>query len=651
MSEPPDDQPAAELADSPRSEVAGSETRTRLEVAPDTQRLLAGRYRLDALLGRGSMGAVWKAQDVVLGRAVAVKEVLLPPTQTDEENHVARQRALREARSIAALSHPNVVTLYDVVEDDGRPWVVMELVPAKSLAQIIKEDGTLAPTEAARIGVAVLAALESAHEVGIIHRDVKPGNILVPPDGRVKLADFGISRRADDSQLTRTGLMVGSPSYIAPEVARGREATSASDIWGLGATLQCAVEGAPPFDLGDPVATLTAVVGDPPRPAPHAGPLQPLLTRMLDKDPRTRIRTDELHGALQAIVDQHSAPRPSYSPPSGPLAQPMSGPMSGVISPAGAQGYQNRPAPQTYPGWPGAGPGQPGSGPAQAGQPGSGPAQPGQQGAGPGQRTAYIQGPHGPTYAAARTLAPATGQHTGLAAHQPATSYGRPATAHSPKKKRNAWIPAVIGILVAALIAGGIYWFLSEKDSGSGSADPSTTGTTSVGPSESGSQTTTPPEQNDSKIEGGTASGAIKVGEEFRPFAFTLPAGWEVGTFNDDRSEFLLSSGGEDPASMVKVTVVAGVLSAPSVDAQIKSEMGNEGSPAQLPAYQEITYEVRNGNVLWQYSNKLKGADRRGFYYAANRDGILWKIITAGPADQATETAAVANEIIASLQT
>ena len=616
-----------------RESIAGSETRTQLESVDqrgqqqDTQRLLAGRYRLESLLGRGSMGAVWKARDVVLGRSVAVKEVLLPTTQTDEENHVARERALREARSIAALSHPNVVTLYDVVEDDGRPWVVMELVPAKSLAQIIKDDGTLPPAEAARIGVAVLAALNSAHEVGITHRDVKPGNILVSPDGRVKLADFGISRRAEDSQLTRTGLMVGSPSYIAPEVARGREAGPAADIWGLGATLQCAVEGTPPFDLGDPVATLTAVVGDPPRPAHNAGPLQPLLARMLDKDPRTRIRTGELRDELESVASSRPGPRPTYAPPTGPLAQPTSGPMPG---PYGAG------APPT------------------------------------GAQTAYAQGPRppmpaGPGARGAQPIMQPTGQYGAATGYGPAygasPAYGGPpGTGYHPmqtpsKPKRNPWIPAVIGLVVAALIAGGVFWYLSSKDDDSnGNAGGSGTATGTVSPSEpptssetSETTTTPPPTSNDTQLAAdGTASGAIKVSGEFRAFSFTLPAGWQVGTFDESRSEFLLESGGENPQTMVKVTVVAEPLQAASVDAQIQSQMDQQGSPATLPNYQEIQYKVTDqNNVLWQYTNKYKGADRRGYFYAADKGGgVLWKVITSGPADEGSSTSEVANNVI-----
>ncbi|MEO6958129.1 MAG: serine/threonine-protein kinase, partial [Antricoccus sp.] len=242
-SEPDGDRDRGHLSKSASTGAQQPPSQKTVAAAEGEQSLLAGRYRLDSLLGRGSMGAVWKAHDVILRRSVAVKEVLLPSTQSDAENSVARERALREARAIAALSHPNVVTLFDVVDEDGRPWVVMELVPAPSLAQILRDRGRLSPIETARIGLAVLGALDAAHQVGITHRDVKPGNILVSDDGRVKLADFGISRKVDESQLTQTGLMVGSPSYIAPEVARGKEAGRPADIWGLGATMHCAVEG------------------------------------------------------------------------------------------------------------------------------------------------------------------------------------------------------------------------------------------------------------------------------------------------------------------------------------------------------------------------------------------------------------------------
>lgn len=600
-----------------RQSIAGSETRTRLEQvdeATDRQRLLAGRYRLESLLGRGSMGAVWKARDVVLGRAVAVKEVLLPETQTDDENEIARERALREARSIAALSHPNVVTLFDVVEDDGRPWVVMELVPAKSLAQIIKDDGTLPPSEAARIGLAVLAALGSAHEVGITHRDVKPGNILVSPDGRVKLADFGISRRSDDSQLTRTGLMVGSPSYIAPEVARGRPAGPPSDIWGLGATLQCAVEGAPPFDLGDPVATLTAVVGDPPAPAPHAGPLQPVLSRMLEKDPRVRIGAADLRVALEQIAAQRPGPRPTYAPPTGPLA-PLA-----AREPAAHPTSQQHVVPRPPTG-------------------------------GPYPRTAYTlpAPPHAVT---------ATGMHgaTSTGMHVPAR-YPAPASAATPvKPRRSRWIPALVGLLVLALVAGGVWWVLSSRDdkrSGEPKASASATASASEPTTSAQPQPTDPPSENNTVIDGTTASGAIKVAGEFRPFSFELPTGWEVAASDPNRSEFQLASAGSDPEQMMKVTVVAATRTSGSVDDQIQSERTKQGSPAMLPNFSEIQYEVTSqGNVLWQYTNTYQGAERRGYFFAADKGSdVLWKVITSCPLDAGGKAAEIANTVIKTFQT
>src|SRR2546430_651100 len=214
-------------------------------------RVLARRYRLQRLLGRGAMGAVWEAEDTFLRRPVAVKEVVLPPGLSPEERAVSCERTLREARAIARLGHANVVTLYDVLEEDSRPWVVMELVPSRSLADVVATDGPIHPLRAATVGLAILGALEAAHAAGITHRDVKPGNILLGHDGRVKLTDFGIARATGDPRITGTGLLVGSPSYLAPETVRGYEAGPPADMWGLGATLYAAVEGRAPFSGTD----------------------------------------------------------------------------------------------------------------------------------------------------------------------------------------------------------------------------------------------------------------------------------------------------------------------------------------------------------------------------------------------------------------
>ena len=270
-------------------------------------RLVGGRYRLRGRLGSGGMGTVWRADDIVLGRQVAVKEVSFPPGTRPEEAEVLRERTRREARSAARLDHPSAVTVYDVVEEDGRPWLVMELVEARTLAQAVTADGPLPPAEVARIGLAVLGALEAAHAQGIVHRDVKPSNVLLRADGRVVLTDFGIATSTGDSSLTHSGLLLGSPAYIAPERARGQHPGPPSDLWSLGATLFTAVEGRPPFDSGDALLTVTAVVTGEHAPYVAAGPLVPVLDGLLEKDPELRLSADAARRRLQDVADHGPA--------------------------------------------------------------------------------------------------------------------------------------------------------------------------------------------------------------------------------------------------------------------------------------------------------------------------------------------------------
>lgn len=290
--------------------------------------MLARRYHLQRVLGRGAMGAVWEAEDTVLRRTVAVKEVVLPGGLSPEERAVSCERTLREARAIARLGHPNVVTLFDVLDEDARPWVVMEMVPSRSLADVIKEDGPLHPLRVATVGLAILGALEAAHAAGITHRDVKPGNILLGHDGRVKLTDFGIARAAGDDTITGTGLLVGSPSYIAPEIVKGQGTGPAADLWGLGATLYAAVEGRAPFSGGDAMDTLSKVVQDPPAPYERAGALMPALGAMLEKDPgrraspveARRLLLDVLRGGADAEQPAPARPAPPAAPAPAPGA-------------------------------------------------------------------------------------------------------------------------------------------------------------------------------------------------------------------------------------------------------------------------------------------------------------------------------------------
>ncbi len=269
------------------------------EVTNPAPRLVAGRYRLGAVLGRGTMGTVWSAHDEVLGRAVAVKEVLLAPGIPDGEADALRERTLREARTIAALSHPNVVTLYDVAREDAAPFVVMELVASRSLAELLQE-GPLPPRRVIAVGAAVAAALQAAHAAGITHRDVKPGNVLMAHDGRIKLTDFGIARNPADQTLTATGLMLGSPAYIAPEIASGGPVNPAADLWGLGATLFAAVEGRPPYDAGTAMATVASVVQDEvPQPS-CSGPLAEVINGLMIKDPTRRMPLSQVRRLLGA---------------------------------------------------------------------------------------------------------------------------------------------------------------------------------------------------------------------------------------------------------------------------------------------------------------------------------------------------------------
>jgi serine/threonine protein kinase len=275
--------------------------------------LLAQRYRLLTEVGRGGMGTVWHARDEVLGRDVAVKEVILPHGFSDEEREVQHKRTFREARTAARLSHPGVVTVYDVVEEDGRPWIVMELIRARSLHEQIKRDGVFEPRRVAEIGRQMAGALRVAHEAGILHRDVKPSNVLVS-GSRAVLTDFGIARAQSDATLTQTGMLIGSPAYIAPERARGRAAVPASDLWSLGVTMYAAVEGKSPFERPDAMASLVAVLTDDPEPAPNAGPLRPVIDGLLRKDPAERLTVDEVAGMLDRILAGDVEAPPAEAP-------------------------------------------------------------------------------------------------------------------------------------------------------------------------------------------------------------------------------------------------------------------------------------------------------------------------------------------------
>ncbi|MEV6962569.1 protein kinase [Streptomyces sp. NPDC051207] len=290
-------------------------------------RLLAGRYRVTEQLGRGGMGVVWRARDEVLGREVAVKELRTYTDADGPELADLRLRMQREARAAARVRHPGVIAVHDVTEVDGRPLIVMELVDGPSLDDVLRDRGPLDPREAAAIGAEVMDALAAAHRVGVLHRDVKPGNILLERSGRVVLTDFGIATMDDPgdgaaTHLTRSGELVGSLDYLAPERAQGAQPGAASDVWALGATLYAAVEGASPFRRTSTFSTLTAIVTDPLPEPRRAGPLGPVLRQLMDKRPESRPDADGARVLLQTVADGGHPDLPA-SPPHGPASTPF----------------------------------------------------------------------------------------------------------------------------------------------------------------------------------------------------------------------------------------------------------------------------------------------------------------------------------------
>jgi tRNA A-37 threonylcarbamoyl transferase component Bud32 len=290
------------------------------------ERLIADRYALETSIGRGGMGIVWRARDTLLGREVAIKEVRVPATVPDSERDSMRARVLREARAAARLNHPGAVTLYDVINEQGHAFIVMELIHAPTLAEVVASEGPLDPARAAGVGLQVAAALAAAHQAGIVHRDVKPGNVMLAPDGTARLTDFGIARVQGDPKLTSTGLIVGSPAYMAPEQASGQAAGPASDLWALGATLYFAVEGSSPFERGGSIATLTAVVNEEPRPPRRAGPLAPIISALLSKSPDARPSAQELRSRLERVMSGESEPAGARPPGASGPRSPRPGP-------------------------------------------------------------------------------------------------------------------------------------------------------------------------------------------------------------------------------------------------------------------------------------------------------------------------------------
>ncbi|MGH3876629.1 MAG: protein kinase domain-containing protein [Actinophytocola sp.] len=261
-------------------------------------RVLANRYELGSEIGRGGMGIVWLAEDRMIGRRVAIKELHLPAGVPDDERKILEERVLREARTAGRLNDPGVVTVYDVLQESGSTYIVMELIQAPTLTAIVRERGALPQDAVARLAEQLLSALEAAHAAGVVHRDVKPSNIMVLPNGRVKLTDFGIAQSTDDPRLTTSGILVGSPTYMAPERIKGAEADAGSDLWALAAVLFYAVEGYSPFERSSTAATMHAIVNEVPYLTRCQGPLASVIMGLLNSTPQARLSADQVRGLL-----------------------------------------------------------------------------------------------------------------------------------------------------------------------------------------------------------------------------------------------------------------------------------------------------------------------------------------------------------------
>ncbi|MFF5204593.1 protein kinase [Streptosporangium sp. NPDC000396] len=323
----------------------------------DSQEIIGARYRLVERIGRGGMGTVWRARDEVLGRDVAVKEIIPSSDLSGPEREVFTVRTLREARAAGRIGHPGVATVYDVIEESGRPWIVMQLVDSRTLGAVVREDGPLPTARVARIGLDVLGALLAAHRAGVLHRDVKPDNVLLAKDGRAVLTDFGIATLEGDSSVTRTGALIGTPAFIAPERADGGPAEFASDLWSLGVTLYMAVEGRSPFERAHPLATLSAVMHEEPA-LRLAGSLAPVISGLLRKDPARRMTAQEVQAHLRSIVNgtepQPTMPialpsSPAWAPPprdqaSAPVAAAVPPPVAPPEPVMASTGARRRPA-------------------------------------------------------------------------------------------------------------------------------------------------------------------------------------------------------------------------------------------------------------------------------------------------------------------
>ncbi|MEG8276985.1 serine/threonine-protein kinase [Streptomyces sp. AHA2] len=567
-------------------------------------RLVAGRYRLADSIGSGGMGRVWRAHDEVLHRSVAIKELTAALYVSESEQAILLARTRAEARAAARISHTAVVTVHDVLEHDGRPWIVMELVEGRSLADAVKEDGRVEPREAARIGLWVLRALRAAHTAGVLHRDVKPGNVLLGRDGRVLLTDFGIAQIEGDTTITRTGEVVGSVDYLAPERVRGQDPGPASDLWGLGATLYTAVEGRSPFRRTTPLTTMQAVVEEEAAELRHAGALAPVITALLRKDPAARPGLPE---AERKLAEAAEGRRPSGAPfphPRAPLP-PQARTATGGAPTAGAYMVGGHMA----------------GGHTAGGHMGGGHTAGGHTAGG---RTTAVSGT-GPTAVGPTAMGPAaTGPTTtGAAATGPQPSGTQASDRPGPgggRRRRLRTLALVVAL--AAIIGGGTAVVLRQWDQGRGttgaSGSPDTGGT---------------PKPGGSVPEGWTRR------DDPAGFSLYLPEGWERRPFGPQGEIKQIDYTPDDGRHFVRIAVDP----SPDFADPYAHQLDLEQQLQRLVDYKRVrlernVYRDREG-ALWEYTwtalakdIKFPGPRRAVEETYVARDGTEYALYMSAPA-------------------
>ncbi|MFC9287923.1 protein kinase [Streptomyces sp. NPDC057052] len=601
--------------------------------------LVAGRYRLVDAIGSGGMGRVWRAHDDLLHRSVALKELTAALYVSESDRSVLLARTRAEARAAARINHSAVVTVHDVLEHDGRPWIVMELVEGRSLADAVKADGRVEPTEAARIGLWVLRALRAAHTAGVLHRDVKPGNVLLSDDGRVLLTDFGIAQIEGDTTITRTGEVVGSVDFLAPERVRGHDPGPSSDLWALGATLYTAVEGRSPFRRTSPLSTMQAVVEEEAAEPRYAGPLAPVITALLRKDPADRPDTA---AAERLLAEAAEGRRPDEAQAYVPTRYTGPGP--------GSQQGQGTRVGGTAAGPDGAAAGAPTGGATHLTDGSGTPYPSGSTHAGgtpypsPGPYAGAVAGPGAPasvTPASATPVPAGSGTHvhpvTGPTAIGPTgPGPGQAPPGRSPRRRRLRTLALVV--VVAALVGGGTAVALrtwggdgTTRGSGSPTTSPTATGTGTG-------------KQKD-KDQGAVSDAPVDIDDPLG-FGLSLPRTWERKLFQDDGDLKQVDYSPDGGEHFVRIAIDT----SPDFDDPYAHQLDLEQQLERLVDYERVTlerntYRDREG-ARWEYTwtALAKDTDFPGPRHAVeetyiSRDGTEYVIYMSSPAEDWASTA------------